>query len=363
MNSLCKFSTENARTPNMLFILFLIITSNFVQTCVVRSFNRTIVQVTNIEIMSYRVLVDRCIENTPEFENAATIDCVNECEVKSLRNGAVKNLAKLEHIKFVSSGISNIEIDAFIRLPKLLTIEILFNSVEFIASGTFKNLPLYTLKLDANQILRIQIAAFANLKNLEYFSVSWNQLTEWNPDWFENSPNLKTVFADNNYINVLGPSAFGNFPKLRYINLVNNHICKVDQTAFPNKKVMEKLFLQDNYIGHFHEETFVDVFNGSFLGILDISYNQLMYLKQETLDSFKPINEIALNFNPWSCACYKKITRWFSENKKKLAHGVEKPLCVVPLNGGDECKEEVDWESMDYFGKASNNKYCRDCCE
>ena len=122
------------------------------------------------------------------------------------------------------------------------TIDVKFDSNEFIEITQFPELPLLRLSFRGNGLLVIEKAAFKFLKMLEYLDLSENRLNHesitasvfegpFNEDDYEPIP-LKTLKLGYNKITSIDKDAFNHLPSLETLELNNNPLKVIDhQTA------------------------------------------------------------------------------------------------------------------------------------
>ncbi|KAI8518177.1 hypothetical protein Bbelb_041940 [Branchiostoma belcheri] len=97
------------------------------------------------------------------------------------------------------------------------------NQIVKVQVGAFAKLPgLQELQLFSNKITMIHFDTFANLVLLRELSLSSNQITKIHAGTFANLPRLQELYLSNNQITTIEPGAFANLPKLRWVALSRN---------------------------------------------------------------------------------------------------------------------------------------------
>lgn len=341
--------------PNVL--LLLVIIKPISSACATKSF-----ELITCDVDGKNVRIKDCIsrENLPGTTMTITCKIVR---IDSLKSKAVVGLPNLRTLTFESNGIEVIESGVFAQLPSITFIYIHENKIEMLSSDTFKDIPVNHISLHRNMIKRIQKGAFKNLPKMATIDVTGNYLTEWQGDWFENTPGLMVITADSNNIKTLHPGSFNNFPKLRMLKFSNNKLCSLNAAVLPPRRFIA-LDISNNYIRHIDPSTFRNYKALKFvpMSIIDISENHLQQLPEQIILDLKQSGlSLSAQGNPWICAHEKKMQEILKREKLswKLS---DNAVCVVPANGKDNL-DNYDVEASEVFFKGTGRKTCMNCCE
>lgn len=279
--------------------------------------------------------------------------------IEALPKGAVQNLRGLRYLELSNCKIQHLQPECFENLPLLENLHLEDNYIKTITKGVFNELPVRVLLLHRNQIAHIESSAFDNMPNLQRIKLNFNQLTKWDPNWFQNTPKLSDLFFRRNFLKYIPEDAFRN--------LRGEH----ENSKKENKKTVDlKLFLSKNNISSLHPQTFRslskinqlwldrnnltefpgDLFknlvhldllmvarNGftkidtqlfenlkSPLKILDYSNNRVTCID---LDLLKFSKMISINNRRVDCACVEKVNKYISEKTSNLTSPLRPPSC------------------------------------
>lgn len=121
-----------------------------------------------------------------------------------------------------------------------------------------------------NQITSIPSIALNELGNLKYFDISNNKLTHILDNQFISLDSIETINASYNELNSIQPFTFADLKTLQTLDLSTNQLKADDflEQAAPIKSI----YLQNN------------------------NYHQI------NLSSFKTVENVYLNKNPWNCS-------------------------------------------------------------
>ncbi|KAK7500883.1 hypothetical protein BaRGS_00007763 [Batillaria attramentaria] len=181
----------------------------------------------------------------------------------------------------------------------LRTLDLNFNHLSY-WFGPITGVNLTTLSLSSNFAHDASYSFFTTLTSLRTLNASWNHLREViandsNGTLFEPLVNLEVLDLSANYIN--------NIPTHIFKGLVN----------------LKQLFLSMNRIAIF----LVDLCHMQNLTLLDLSYNQIHYLPQSTmnhLDNIVALSNasvyVVIIYNPIACVCkHIDFLRWVEQSE------------------------------------------------
>lgn len=307
-----------------------------------------------------------CI-NQRTFEDDETVVKLNayKANIPVLKEDSITDLLNVERMIFLSCNINEIEPGAFKRLPKLISLSIFSNSINELVDDTFNGLNVETLNVANNDIRIIRSATFRNMLNLKYLYAFGNLISQYNSDWFKESPNLSRITMSNNNLRLLPRKAFYFNKKLLIIELSNNNIDTIEEDAFDGVTSLQLLALDNNLITVLDDRSFLS--NISIKNFL-INKNKLNYVTNKL---FKKIilNEISFYGNPWNCKCLNEIENFFYRNNVKIittsrVYCSNLPICVdyEYKSNLTKCTENYDNDSVQYFfEQIANMRKSKEC--
>ncbi|XP_069106601.1 carboxypeptidase N subunit 2-like [Argopecten irradians] len=238
------------------------------------------------------------------------------------------------------------------------------NNIGRINNNAFDNqTSLKELHMSTNKVTRIPANAFNGLTNLEHIDLSYNLLTTIASQAFSNCRSLKSVTLRGNRLTTVAPHLFQGLSHLQSLNLQRNLIVSIGQDALVGTNltfldlsrnrlhdVRSTVIVLRNLSGenveviltanHLNTSYGPGIFSGVTLKLLDLRYNGISLLPQDTfannhiqslnlshnnLNSLPSSMEtyfrlvkpyITLNNNPWQCDC--KLL-WFSKYLHQLS--------------------------------------------
>lgn len=193
-----------------------------------------------------------------------------------LKKNAISNLPKLDFLGCNTLTIDAIEPGALHDLPNLKNIDFRYNRIQRVRKGVFNGLPITSLRLEVNEIHKIDAEAFSDMPNLRALSLTHNRLKRIDPEWFRSLPYLDFVGLSWNSIRELPRGAFKNLLGSRVrdvltVHLSYNNIKEIQNGAFENWKNLGDILLDHNSI-EVLPDAFGELLRGSYI---DLSYNLL----------------------------------------------------------------------------------------
>ncbi|CAG2250829.1 unnamed protein product [Mytilus edulis] len=129
--------------------------------------------------------------------------------------------------------ITTMTADIFTDCNNLTSINLSFNSIEYLHPGAFRNLTeLTNLALNINKIRYIESNTFINLQKLYYLYLQDNEISTIQQFAFVNLPSLHDLYLNANNISHIKEHAFGNLPSLSILEL-NANPFKCDCSVIP----------------------------------------------------------------------------------------------------------------------------------
>lgn len=89
----------------------------------------------------------------------------------------------------------------------------------------------------------------ANLRKLEWISLSSNEIEQLEPDAFVTLPNLYNIDLQSNRLKTVHRNSFGSLASLKYLNLGRNGLFALDKTVIYDAPNLDVLFLHENLCG------------------------------------------------------------------------------------------------------------------
>lgn len=299
----------------------------------------------------YKTTIDSCISQELFGDEIIIKIFFSKQNIPILKENAISNLDDLELLSFLNCNINFIERGAFKNLPKLKRLVLEFNKITELLNKSFLRLNINEINLNFNNLDIIRSESFKNLSSLTYFTAKNNFLSQYNSDWFCDSPNLKRITLTNNKLHVIPRRAFYHNVKLRIIEFDYNEISTIERDAFEGLTNLTRLKLTNNRIKLLKANSFA---TNTFIQLFTIDLNKLNYLENDLMVKLT-VEEIYLYGNPWKCECFNKIENWCGKYKVKINklhqfNCPNSPLCVLPkINNVTECVEKYDDESVRHF--------------
>jgi Leucine-rich repeat (LRR) protein len=171
------------------------------------------------------------LKRCPEFSGLLKLRYINiesESLIELSPNG-FRDLLGLETVSITSSkGLTRLESGLFMDLPKLSSINLQNNGIEWINVRTFSSslLSLQQLDLSRNRISNAGMVgrAIKDLRNLESLKLNHNFIEVLSEASFVDLPSLKELHLNDNLIQELHHGAFHRVPSLKVVHLENNRL-------------------------------------------------------------------------------------------------------------------------------------------
>lgn len=194
----------------------------------------------------------------------------------------------------------------------------------------FKNLgySLRVLYLNDNNLSFLNNHAFGDLQLLEILNLSKNNLTTLRRRCFQGLNNLQELDIGHNRIDILQVEQFSNLKKLRVLKMNNNRLKALPRDVFLNTRI-ESLDLSGNLIMSWPVNSFSDIgftlrsiylnnnnleyldstmfLNTQFLLELNLSFNQIKILPDNTFSHLNNLTKIDLSMNPLITTNFKEL--------------------------------------------------------
>lgn len=213
-----------------------------------------------------------------------------------------KGNVNLERLHVSSSPLlGKIEANTFVDLPKLELVNITNCGMVWMHSRAFTRLPaLRELILTGNKIADAGMIGQATreLPELEILKLDFNNINKLDEASFVDMPKITEIHLSDNKISEILFGAFHRLPHLKKLNLNRNFIKYIHPEIFlqdvPNN--LEELLLVDNRISHIKELR--SVLNSlPRLLFLDLSFNNLKTIPFGGFRGHPTLEQLDLSFN------------------------------------------------------------------
>ncbi|KAJ6636333.1 Protein artichoke [Pseudolycoriella hygida] len=262
-------------------------------------------------------------------------------------------LNKLQSVDVSNAGIQHIESTTFDRAIHLTNLDMGNSNMSKLPGHLFSHVNnLNALVIDNSSIVEMDKYAFHGLSNLKQLDLSYNNIVELNVDQFHPLSELETIRLSNNKIEIISGYLFQHNVNLKWAYFNYNKIIFLDPTAFANcllksldlgfnqlhdidlttMNKLKTLVVSSNHLSVlrippaveeiYAERNTISAVNGqpgseltklflSFnylsnlqnlqkfqkLRFLDLSANQLSYIKLDDLKGLNQLKELKLNGN------------------------------------------------------------------
>ena len=179
------------------------------------------------------------LKRCPEFSGLPKLRYINiESEsLIELSPHGFRELLSLESISVIRNrGLTRLEGGLFVDLPKLKSINLQHNGIEWIHLRALSStlMSLHLIDLSHNRISNAGMVgrALKDIQSLETLNLNHNTIENLAEASFVDLPRLKELRLDNNLIHELHHGAFHRVPSLKIVHLENNRLRHVSKTAF-----------------------------------------------------------------------------------------------------------------------------------
>ncbi len=145
--------------------------------------------------------------------------------------------------------------DAVAKFENLYQVEVCFvklKIVQRVRLTPFKEIEI--LNLSFNQITELEPDTFNDLKKLEKLFLSNNNLTELHPDLFKELNNLERLELTKNQLKTLPADILSNNKQIFYIELSVNNFRELQPDPFEGLHNLQYLFVNDNQLEELHPD-------------------------------------------------------------------------------------------------------------
>ena len=151
------------------------------------------------------------------------------------------------------------------------------------------------LRLDHNQIGNITSNILTGFRHLQLLNMSRNRIELIHPDAFLDDTSLQIIDLSENRISDLLTDTFRDNVHLRVLNLNGNELRAVPENTFSANHELEAVFFSRNRLSNVPASSVRSV--SSNLRILDCSFNNIHFLRNEELESTSFTRLLDLNLS------------------------------------------------------------------
>lgn len=284
--------------------------------------------------------------------NKITEPVLKRIHFKSLSNLKILNLSRNDNItaiayktfsdtylKTLNMSMVNLKTLRKLGNGNLTTIDFSYNNISVINSQVFEGLfNLISLNMSGNAISKLQVSVFQDLKNLKELRLSFNYLSKLpknifntlksleildlssnaldRVDGFERLTSLKKLFLTNNYLKII-PSGRSLPRSLRILDISHNTLQFIGNNTFSNlgkltsldmSETNDSYFIDSNIFEHLKSlkvlkmslnglTTIENIFFPLTVESIDLSFNKISVISDETFDSLNNLHYLNLSHN------------------------------------------------------------------
>ena len=242
-------------------------------------------------------------------------------------------------------GLSIIPERLFQRLPNLASLTL--RKVTDIPGQSFRELSrLDYFEISFSQITHIDTDWFADLGSLKEFNCSWNMLRNITDVDLMNVYSLQGLDLSHNRIEALERNVFTSFrSSLEYLDISWNNVCELPLSIFSAMWNLKSLQLQHNCLTNLDPALFVN--NIEFIHQLDLQWNNLTSLPRSLFIGLQDLTYLNISNNeiaiiPDSIFHYTSLMQ-LDMSYNRLVHlpeeflPVKKSISVIRIEGNEMC--------------------------
>lgn len=219
----------------------------------------------------FRVLKARMfVDSDP---NADQID-LEGVEFEEIEPYAFKKFSKVKYLYMNMTRVSRFDSKTFVGLTSLREFTMNETCLSEIAwDDDFRDFgELRRLDLCCNQLDRIDVGTFCNMRNLSRLQVAMNQISEISVYSFVELRNLKILDLSHNKLRKIKSSHFKGLENLEILDLEHNKIDEIHEDAFVELKKIKYLSIASNLLKTLNTK-WLESLDGTLVGCVDLSRN------------------------------------------------------------------------------------------
>eukprot|EP00095_Tigriopus_kingsejongensis_P004365 maker-scaffold57_size444674-snap-gene-1.13 protein:Tk04365 transcript:maker-scaffold57_size444674-snap-gene-1.13-mRNA-1 annotation:"toll-like receptor 1" len=154
-----------------------------------------------------------------------------------------------------------------------------------------------------------------------------NNLTDLSTETFIGRKHLTSLFLNNSGINVISNKTFGGLSELLILHLDHNKLSELQGGELVDLASLRELYLDHNSLTYIHPSTFDKMVE---LKVLTLNGNKLVSFPIWDLFTSRPVQQMALAGNPWSCECgfLQNVQKFLKEHQDRV-QDADELKCVV----------------------------------
>ena len=228
-------------------------------------------------------------------------------QISNLQSEAFKRLPNLQYLYLSANQIGEVPTQAFRCLFWLKQLTLNSNKISIVHVDSFFDLVrIQNLDLSSNNLSQVPLDTFTNLKTLEKLHLQHNSFSELRSDMFSGLSNLQLLnISHNSGINSTQSDAFAGLSKLKVLDLSHNSLSVFDASSFNGLTTLSVLDLGYNYISDVSFLGHSDVLKkgGSYIAFqrsltdLSVAGNTLERIPSEVFPSLPSLKRLDLSNN------------------------------------------------------------------
>ena len=243
---------------------------------------------------------------------------ISGSKLTNITSPTLKCLTKLQSLSLGSNGIKYIGNDS-LCLNSLTSLDLWGNQINQFSLNfeNCNNSKLTTLSLRYNFLTNITNSYLKWLASIQTLDLSWNTINYIASDAFSNLTNLNTLYLTNNQLTNLTDLNLEYITSLQTLDLSSNHLVYNNCAVFEKLNSLKVLYLANNQIDQqsfamcrftklsylsLSQNNFTNLTNlnfeyGKTLQYIDLSYNQIKYITCNTFGNLTSLTTLYLNYN------------------------------------------------------------------
>lgn len=251
---------------------------------------------------------------------------LHENGLETMPKEIFNDLRVLNYLDLSDNLLKDIHDSYFSHLINLETLNIQYNLITNLRPAQFEALnKLKVLILSKNRISTLTSLTFSRLKVLENLDLSENVIEEFDNDIFDGLNYLKLLDISSNRLNSIPSDFLRGLPNLKKLILSKNKLQTINKLMLPSEFIEFNIKNNTTYNA---SKIFV---NHTKLEMIDLSYNNLQILDNESFSQLPSLLQLNLSYN--------KI-----ENIHKTSFNGLDSLKIIDLS--DNKLKEVPWQSF-----------------
>ncbi|XP_076841129.1 vasorin a [Brachyhypopomus gauderio] len=253
---------------------------------------------------------------------------LSQNKLAEIPDGVFSSLTSLHNMDLSSNSITHITRDSFAGLVKLERLYLHNNNIQIIHSAAFRGLEhLLELKLQGNQI---SVLPALQLPKLLLLDLSFNSIPAPGPADLQ-TPHLESLKIAGLGLTTLDEGLMGNLKNLHELDVSQNKLAEMPP-ALRSAKGLTNLNLTSNPIGPLKQEDFRNLVG---LLNLDLSNLNLQGFPVGFFQTFPRLQHLTAAENPFNCLCpLAWFPGWLKEKKVDLGRKEDMRCHFPPVNAG-----------------------------